>query len=192
LLQAFLGRARAVRVQVRQDPLTQQPDRARVDGAGMLQQRRLDLDGMRSAVGNRDRLDGVGDRRRMRSTDRTIGESHGNVWVNRFQGFTGQRPSAAEPFHRLRPTTRLHPSAPHLCSDQIRQPSQAELAGNVAGVQLGQHLQLPELNTGQLHLQRTQLSQQLPIRGGRQLFDHVFDSTVRASKGPSSTSRKPI
>jgi hypothetical protein len=192
LLQPFLGRARAVRVQVRQDPLTQQPHRARVHRPGMLQQSDLDGLGVLGPVTGRDRLHRVGDRGRMRSTDRTVRESRSNSRVNRLQRLTAQRPPSTEPLHRPRPTPSLHPSAAHLRGDQISQPPQTKLAGNVPRPELSQHLQLPVLHPSKLGLQPAQLSQQLCIRGSRQRLDHMFDSTVQAKLDQPSISRKPI
>src|SRR6185503_13228422 len=76
------------------------------------------------------------------------------------------------------PTPRLRASAAHLRSNQISQPEQPQLARNVPSVQLGEHGELPVLHPAQLGFQSAQLSQQLRIRGGCQLFDHVFDSNL--------------
>ena len=61
LLPALLLRARPVRIEVGQDPLTQQLDGARIAGPGMLQQRRLDRTGVLGPLGARNRLDHLGD-----------------------------------------------------------------------------------------------------------------------------------
>jgi hypothetical protein len=158
----------------------------------MLQQGGLDPHSVLGTIRNRDRLDSVRDRRRMVERDRTIGESLGNVGVNRFQRFAGQSPAGTEPFHRLRPPTRVHPGAPNLAGDQIGQPPQPQLAGNVASMQLGQPSHLPELHPSQLRLQLTQLSKQPLIGSGNKRLDHMFDSTGQAQHDQSSTSRKPI
>ena len=181
LLQPLLRRARAVRVQVGQDPLTQQPHRARVHRAGMLQQRGLDRSCVLGAIGGRDGFDGVRDRRRMLRTDRTIGERLSGGRVNRLQGLTGQRPPSPEPLHRLRPPSRLGTGAPNLRGDQISQPAQAQSTRHVPRVQLRQHRKLPELHPAKLRLQHSKLSKQPLIRRGSQLLDHTFDSTVPAN-----------
>jgi len=56
LLAAFV-RAGTVRIQVSEDPLTQQPNRQRITGASVFHQGRLDPLGMFGAVGVRNRFD---------------------------------------------------------------------------------------------------------------------------------------
>ena len=193
LLLAFLGRARAVRVQVGQDPLTQQPDRARIDRAGMLQQRRLHRSSVLGAISSRDRLDRVRDRRRMLRTNRTVRESSSNSRVNRLQRFAGQRPPGTEPLHRLRPTPSLNPSTPNLRGNQISQPTQPQLTRHVPSVAAQPTPQAAGTAPEHSSASNTpQLSQQLRIGSGSQRLDHMFDSTVQAKPNQSSTSRKPI
>jgi hypothetical protein len=192
LLHPFLGRSGAVWVQVRQNPLTQQPHRPWIDGAGVLQQCGFHRCGMGRPVCHRDLFHGVRDRRRMLRADRTIRQGRSKDWVNRLQHLTGQSPPSTEPLHRQRPTTRLGASAPHLRRDQIRQPTQPQLTRHVPRLKLRQHFQLPELHPCQLNFQRPQLSQQLRIGSGGELFDHAFDFIEQGGASPSSTSGKPI
>ena len=146
----------------------------------MLQQGGLDLHRVLSPIGDWDLLDRVRDRSSVLGSNLALAQRLCGSWINRIQDLTGHRPPGPEPLHRLRPTPRLHPGTPHLAGDQVRQPPQPKPTGNIPLLQLGQHHQLPELHPNKLSLQHAQLSQQLRIRRGSQLIDHMFDSTVQA------------
>ena len=131
LLLPLLLRARPVRIQVGQDPLTQQPNRTRIGRPGMLKQRGLHRSGMLGPVGCRDGFDRLGDRSRMLRPDLTGSERPSGSRKDRIERLTGQTAPGTEPLHRLRPLARLHPSAPQLGTDRIRQPTKPERARHV-------------------------------------------------------------
>ena len=156
LLPALLLRARSVRIEVGEDPLTQQLDGARVTGPGVLQQRRLDLPGVLGLLRSGNRFDNLGDLGRMLRPDLTGRERLRGGRQPRLQRLAGQAPPGTEPLHRQIPLPRLARAAAQLRRDQLRQAAIAERAGNIARVQFGQHRQLPELHPGKLGLQTPQ------------------------------------
>ena len=132
LLLAALVRAGSVRVQVGEDPLTQQPNRQRITGASVHQQRPFHLLGMLGAVG------AVGVRNRFDygcylccvvEPDLTVAESLGGGGVNRFQRFADEAAPGTEPLHRQDSLTCLGLGAAQLRTDQLRNPRNPSVAG---------------------------------------------------------------
>ena len=103
----------------------------------------------------------------------------GGSGKHRLQDFTGQTAAATSTASTagLRPGDVPRPGAPQLRRDQIRQPTKPQRARHVARVQLGQHRQLPIPQPGKLRFELGDRYEQLAIRSGSKLLDHIFDST---------------
>ena len=147
LLLALLVRARAVRIEMSQNPLPEQPNRTGIAGPGVLQQRGLDRSGMFGPSRLWDRLHRLGNRRRVIGADLASGQRRSGARMDRFQRLAGQAAPGTEPLHRHRPPTRFGPGAPHLRADQNREAAQAQGARHIPRVELGQHGKLPVLHT---------------------------------------------
>ena len=127
----------------------------------------------------------------MFQADLTDRESLRGGRIHRLQCFPGQAAPGTEPLHRHRPPAGLRGSAAHLGSDQLGQPAKAERAGHIARVQLGQQGKLLILQPDDRRLGLGHRSQQLGIRRGRKLLDHIFDSIESNAdrQAASSTNR---
>ncbi|HEU5270808.1 MAG TPA: hypothetical protein VFU36_12850 [Jatrophihabitans sp.] len=176
LLQPPLVRAGSVGIQMSQNPLTEQPNRVRVVGAGLLQQGGFYRGGVPGPLRLRDRLNRLGDHRGMLQAHLTGGNSRGGMGKDRLQGLPGQAAPGTEALHRPHPPPRHGQITPQLHRDQISQAAIAQRAGHITSVQLGQRRQLPEPLPRDVGL-RLRHHRKL-LRIGRTLLAHAFDSTI--------------
>jgi hypothetical protein len=155
----------------------------------MLQQGGLNRLGVLSLLGTRNRLDRVGDHRRMLRPDLTGRESLSGGWITRLERLAGQAAPGTEPLHRQIPLAGLARITAQLRRDQLRQPAKTQSAGNIARIKLGQDGKLPVLFAGNHSLRLRHRSKQLGVSCGRELLDHMFDSTGSNAHRQASGSR---